>query len=170
MIEARFHESIDDIPASAWDALRPDDNPFLSHAFLAGLERSGCIRQEWGWQANHLGLYRNGALIAAAPLYLKGNSHGEFVFDWSWASAYARYGLDYYPKLLCAVPYSPVPGPRLLAGDGVDTAALLEAMRAECARLRLSSAHVNFATAANCAALSERTDWLPRFDWQFHWH
>jgi predicted N-acyltransferase len=173
MIEARFHDNIDDIPASAWDALRPDDNPFLSHAFLAGLERTGCIRPEWGWQAHHLGLYRHGALIAAAPLYLKGNSHGEFVFDWSWASAWERAGGQYYPKLLNAVPYSPVTGPRLLVGKDATQAPelrelLVEAMRQQAQRLQLSSVHANFLIDAELDAFDD--DWMARSDVQFHWH
>ncbi len=172
MIEARFHRRIDEIPEAAWDALRPDDNPFLAHAFLAGLERHGCVDPGTGWQPHHLGLYDGERLVAAAPLYLKGNSFGEFVFDWSWAHAYEQHGYDYYPKLLCAVPYSPVGGPRLLAGTGTQAKALhamlVAAIHAEAGRLRLSSAHLNFAAAGDVAALAD-SDWLPRFDWQFHW-
>ncbi|HUB89930.1 MAG TPA: GNAT family N-acetyltransferase [Dyella sp.] len=173
MIQARFHDSIDDIPATAWDALRPDDNPFLSHAFLAGLERTDCIRADWGWQAHHLGLYRHGALIAAAPLYLKGNSHGEFVFDWSWAAAWERAGGQYYPKLLNAVPYSPVTGPRLLVGTDATEAdvlrrLLVDAMQQQAQRLGLSSVHANFLTEADADAFGE--DWMARSDVQFHWH
>ncbi|WP_267221641.1 GNAT family N-acetyltransferase [Dyella silvae] len=172
MIEARFHDSIERISATAWDALRPDDNPFVSHAFLAALERTGCIRPDWGWQAHHLGLYENDQLIAAAPLYLKGNSHGEFVFDWSWASAWERAGGDYYPKLLNAVPYSPVPGPRLLAGTGPQAPArreaLVSAMRAFAERMQLSSVHANFLRDNELAAFDDH--WLTRSDVQFHWH
>lgn len=172
MIEARFHDSIERIPAEAWDALRPDDNPFVSHAFLALLERTGCIRSDWGWQAHHLGLYEDGTLVAAAPLYLKGNSHGEFVFDWSWASAWERAGGDYYPKLLNAVPYSPVPGPRLLAGNDARTAerqqALSTAMRTFAQRMNLSSVHANFLRDDELAAFE--SSWLVRSDVQFHWH
>ena len=171
MIEARFHDSIDDIPAAAWDALRPDDHPFVSHAFLSLLERTGCIRPDWDWRAHHLGLYENGALVAAAPLYLKGNSHGEFVFDWSWASAWERAGGDYYPKLLNAVPYSPVPGPRLLAGNGPHAQArralLAAAMKGLAERLGLSSVHANFLRDDELAAFDG--DWLERSDVQFHW-
>lgn len=171
-MKARFHERLDDIPAAAWDALRPDDNPFLAHAFLAGLERHGCVDPRTGWQPYHLGLYEGDRLVAAAPLYLKGNSHGEFVFDWSWAHAYESHGLDYYPKLLCAVPYSPVTGPRLLVGSGAGAralrATLAAAIRVEAQRLGLSSAHLNFATGADAAAFAD-SGWLPRFDWQFHW-
>jgi predicted N-acyltransferase len=173
VIEARFHDSIERIPASAWDALRPDDNPFVSHAFLALLERTGCIRPDWGWQAHHLGLYEDGSLVAAAPLYLKGNSHGEFVFDWSWASAWERAGGDYYPKLLNAVPYSPVPGPRLLAGNNAHTSerqrALATAMRTFAERMNLSSVHANFLRDDELPAFAD-APWLSRSDVQFHWH
>ena len=178
-LTARFHPYIADIAPAAWDALRPDDNPFLSHAFLAALETTGCIREAWGWQAHHLALYAGDAVIAAAPLYLKGNSHGEFVFDWSWASAWERAGGDYYPKLLNAVPYSPVPGPRLLVGrDGGEHAhalrrALLETMRGECDRLGLSSLHANFLQEEDTTAFDDPASaglWLARSDVQFHWH
>ncbi|KRE90087.1 hypothetical protein ASG87_18970 [Frateuria sp. Soil773] len=171
MIEARFHSRISELPAADWDALRPDANPFVSHAFLHALERGGCIRPDWGWQAHHLGLYERDRLLAAAPLYLKGNSHGEFVFDWSWASAWERAGGDYYPKLLNAVPYSPVTGPRLLAGHGeqapVLQSALVEAMRGEAGRLGLSSVHANFLSGTEPDAFDD--DWLARSDVQFHW-
>lgn len=172
-MKARFHERIEDIPAEAWNALLPDDNPFVDHAFLVGLERHGCIDTRTGWLPHHLGLYDRDRLVAAAPLYLKGNSHGEFVFDWSWASAYEQHGLDYYPKLLCAVPYSPVPGPRLLVGGGATAdalrAAAIAAIGAEARRLGVSSAHLNFPTETDATAFAGG-DWLARFDWQFHWH
>lgn len=171
-IDVRFHSRLAEIEATAWNALLPDDNPFLRHEFLSGLEETGCLRAEYGWRAHHLALYKSGELVAAAPLYLKGNSHGEFVFDWSWAAAYERAGLDYYPKLLGAVPYSPVTGARLLvrAGDDSDVlrAALIEMITAEVERDGLSSAHVNFVSEDD-AATFDRTDWLARFDWQFHW-
>jgi predicted N-acyltransferase len=172
MIEARFHQAIAEIPAAAWNALMPDDHPFVDHAFLDGLERHGCVDARTGWQPHHLALYDGDRLVAAAPLYLKGNSHGEFVFDWGWANAYAEHGLDYYPKLLCAAPYSPVTGPRLLVGHAADAdalrGALVTAIRAEARRLGLSSAHLNFAGDAD-SAIFAGSDWLPRFDWQFHW-
>ena len=105
------------------------------------------------------------------PLYLKGNSHGEYVFDWSWAHAWERVGGDYYPKLLCAAPYSPVGGPRLLAGAGMRTDArrklLADALAQSTHDLGLSSAHVNFLAEEELDAFDER--WLARFDWQFHW-
>jgi len=171
-LTARFHASLDEIDAQAWNALRTDDNPFLSHAFLAGLENTGSLRADYGWRAQHLALYRHDELVAAAPLYLKYNSHGEFVFDWSWAAAYERAGLDYYPKLLGAVPYSPVSGMRLLAGHGADAASLrerlIEAITSATEGARLSSAHINFVDDDDTAAL-DAAGWLERFDWQFHW-
>ncbi len=169
---ARFHPSIDQIDAATWDALRVDANPFVSHAFLHALEDTDCIRAGWGWQAHHLGLYDDNRLVAAAPLYLKGNSHGEFVFDWGWARAWERAGGEYYPKLLNAVPYSPVPGPRLLAGDGERSPILREglvrAMRTEAMRMGLSSVHANFLLSSELGAFGD--DWLARSDVQFHWH
>ena len=170
-LQARFHTRLDEIDAHAWDALRPDDNPFVSHAFLAGLERHGCIDTEHGWVPYHAALYKDGNLLAAAPLYIKLNSHGEYVFDWSWADAFERYGADYYPKLLCAVPYSPVAGPRLLVGDGGEQLrrVLIELIRGEARRNGWSSAHLNFASDADAHSLADDMDWLPRFDWQFHW-
>ena len=134
---------------------------------LHGLEQHGCIRKELGWQSCPLGLYRNGKLLAAAPLYLKDNSHGEFVFDWAWASSYARLGMDYYPKLLAAVPYSPVSGPRLLAGHSDDAHALrqtlVETIERCTGHLQLSSAHLNFVSESDTAALAGSAR-LPRFD------
>ncbi len=172
-MNARFLDRLDRIPEADWDRLHASRNPFLAHAFLAGLEQTGCIDPRAGWQARHVGLQDGGRWVAAAPLYLKGNSHGEFVFDWSWAGAYARHGLDYYPKLLGAVPYSPVTGPRLLVGNepGADgrRTALVEAITHEVSRLGLSSAHLNFVEEIDAVAL-DACGWLPRFDWQFHWH
>ncbi len=172
MLTARFHSTIDQFPAPRWDALRADDNPFVSHAFLAALEHGGCVRPDGGWQAHHLGLYEQDQLIAAAPLYLKGNSHGEFVFDWGWASAWERAGGEYYPKLLNAVPYSPVCGPRLLAGNDLRSSmlqrALVQAMRDEAERMGLSSVHANFLQPVELEAFDD--DWLVRSDVQFHWH
>ena len=172
-LTARFHSRLDEIDATAWNALLPDDNPFLDHAFLSGLEQHGCLDPAYGWQPHHLGLYKSGELIAAAPLYVKTNSHGEYVFDWAWANAYAQHGLDYYPKLLCAAPYSPVTGPRLLAGSGEDASALrnalIDAMQTEPGRRGWSSAHLNFATETDAAAFADG-NWLARFDGQVHWH
>jgi predicted N-acyltransferase len=173
-LQIQFYSRLDEIDAHEWNALLPDDNPFLRHEFLSGLETSGSLRAEYGWRAHHLALRESGELLAAAPLYLKGNSHGEFVFDWSWAAAYERAGFDYYPKLLGAVPYSPVTGARLLTKPGDETAtlraALVDAIEREVERRKLSSAHINFVKDKDDDTDSlDRTNWLARFDWQFHW-
>ncbi|MCC7635332.1 GNAT family N-acetyltransferase [Stenotrophomonas rhizophila] len=168
MPDTRFLHRLSDLPAAAWDALHDGGNPFVCHAFLAGLEEHGCLRPEWGWRPRHFTLWDGDNLIAAIPGYLKDNSHGEFVFDHAWANAYARHGRDYYPKWLGAVPYSPVTGPRLLARGDTDRAALLEALRNEVDRMGWSSAHINFHTGAEDAAFGP--DWLLRQDIQFQWH
>ncbi len=167
MVDVRFLSSLADTPAAAWDALHDGRNPFVSHAFLHGLEANGCLREDWGWTPHHATLWMDDRLVAAAPGYLKDNSHGEFVFDHAWAHAYAQHGLDYYPKWLGAVPYSPVTGPRLLAGDTDGRTALLDAIRREAERLDLSSAHINFPTPHEDAAFPD--PWLPRIDVQYHW-
>jgi predicted N-acyltransferase len=164
----RLVHSLQELPAADWDALHGGDNPFVSHAFLAGLESAGCLKPAWGWRPRHAAWFEHGKLVAAAPGYVKGNSHGEFVFDHAWAQAYARYGLDYYPKWLVAVPYSPVTGPRLLARDPTARAALLQAMRVDTDRHSLSSLHVNFLPPGDLAAFDDA--WLARCDVQFQWH
>jgi predicted N-acyltransferase len=156
-----------------WARLDHHDNPFVSHAFLDALESSGALDARLGWTPCHLALYEGEELLAFAPSYIKSNSHGEFVFDWAWADAYQRHGLTYYPKLLTAVPYSPVAGPRLLTRRGHPDPAglrrrLVQLAVDTCAQLQLSSWHCNFVDAADRAALQE-ADLLPRQDWQFHW-
>ena len=168
MAEVRALATLKEIPAQAWDALHDGRNPFVAHAFLSGLEAHGCLRAQWGWRPQHLTLWDGDELIAAAPMYLKENSHGEFVFDHAWAHAYAQHGLDYFPKWLCAVPYSPVTGPRLLARTAGDRRTLARAMAALCDRNGLSSAHVNFHTGAEDEAFDG--GWLVRLDVQYHWH
>lgn len=159
---------IADLDGSAWDALT-DGSPCIAHAFLAGLEATACVGAAIGWEPVHLALFRDGELHAAMPLYVKHHSWGEFVFDWSWADAYRRHGLDYYPKLVCCAPFSPVPGPRLLARDDADRAALLDAARALTRELGCSSLHVLFPNERDHAAL-EAAGLLHRSGFQFHWH
>ncbi|HRQ66666.1 MAG TPA: GNAT family N-acetyltransferase [Xanthomonadaceae bacterium] len=169
--QARIVRRLADIAPADFDALRGDDDPFTSHVFLDGLERHGCLQALHGWTPHHVTLWEGSRLIGVAPTYLKGNSHGEFVFDWRWAEAYERHGLPYYPKLLTAVPYTPVGGARLLAGTGADASErrrmLVAALRGVCSQHGLSSAHLNFGGDAEAAAVDDA--WLPRFDWQFHW-
>jgi predicted N-acyltransferase len=163
----RLLGSLDEIAPADWDALAGGSQPFLTHAFLAGLERHDCLRPRLGWVPRHAALYDGDRLVAAAPAYLKANSHGEFVFDHAWAHAWAQHGLHYYPKWLSAVPYSPVTGPRLLARDEAARRALLEAMLARTQEDGLSSLHCNFLPDAELGAFDER--WLARADVQFHW-
>ncbi|GAB3333235.1 GNAT family N-acetyltransferase [Marilutibacter aestuarii] len=166
-LEVRWLDALSGVEGEHWDALHDGSNPFVGHAFLSGLESTGCIRADWGWTPRHLTLWERGRLVAAAPGYLKHNSHGEFVFDHAWAHAHARAGLDYFPKYLCAVPYSPVGGPRLLAADPAHRPALLAAMTAWCEREGLSSAHVNFHSGSEAGSFGP--DWLARHDIQYHW-
>ena len=113
-------ENLSDIAPRTWDALVPEAQPFLRHAFLSALEDSASIGPHSGWQAEHLLHVEGDRLIAALPCYRKWHSYGEYVFDHAWADACARAGIDYYPKLLTAVPFSPVSGPRLLAASVED--------------------------------------------------
>ena len=163
----RLFESLYSVPAQAWDALHDGRNPFVTHAFLSGLEEHGCLRDDWGWSPQHLTLWEGGKLVAAAPGYVKTNSHGEFVFDHAWAHAYERYGRDYFPKFLCAVPYSPVTGPRLLARRIEHRRALLDAVSDLTRTAGLSSAHVNFHAEDEEPAFP--AEWLRRLDVQYHW-
>ena len=167
MRAARIHGALSEIPAADWDALHDGRNPFVSHAFLSGLETTGCLREEWGWTPAHVALWEGDALVAAAPGYLKTNSHGEFVFDHAWAHAYAQHGLDYFPKWLGAAPYSPVTGPRLLAREIAGQRALLGAIAGLTRDAGWSSAHVNFHDADDDAGFG--SDWLLREDIQYHW-
>lgn len=166
-LQLRVLPSLATLRAAQWDGLHDGSNPFISHAFLSGLEQHGCLRPEWGWQAQHLSLWRDDELVAAAPGYLKQNSHGEFVFDHAWANAYARHGLEYFPKWLCGVPYSPVTGPRLLARSDADRQALIEAIVRHVHDNDLSSAHINFHLADESPLFGAQ--WLQRDDVQFQW-
>ncbi|HWS74393.1 MAG TPA: GNAT family N-acetyltransferase [Quisquiliibacterium sp.] len=141
---------------------------FLRHDFLANLERSGCVGRGSGWQPEHLCLFEGERLVAAAPLYRKQHSWGEYVFDWAWADAYERHGLRYYPKLVCAVPFTPVTGPRLLARDDRARSALAEALLAHARAARVSSLHVLFPGEGDARVL-EAQGTLLRRGVQFHW-
>lgn len=165
---------MEEIDAAEWNACAGSDNPFVGHGFLAALEESGSAGPRTGWMPRHA-LLRDGAgnLLAAAPMYAKAHSYGEYVFDHAWANALANAGGRYYPKLQVAVPFSPVPGPRLLVRPGEDFFALQRAMAAalaECAgALDCSSVHLTFCTAAEQAACVD-AGFLARIGTQFHWH
>ncbi|WP_413044124.1 GNAT family N-acetyltransferase [Pseudomonas sp. YJ42] len=160
-----------DIAPARWDALLGDHpQPFLRHAFLASLEDSGSVGRRSGWRPQHQLLSdAQGAAIAALPLYRKTHSSGEYVFDWAWADACHRAGIEYYPKLLCAVPFSPVCGARLL-GDCEAAGELLDQLTEGLAENGHSSLHVNFTEAAADAVFQGRDGWLERIGCQFHWH
>jgi hypothetical protein len=160
-----------DVPSRAWDTLVGEGSPFLEWDFLAALEESGAVSPRTGWRPQHLTLWDGDRLAGACPLYLKRHSLGEFVFDQGWAAAAARAGLEYYPKLLVAVPFTPVAGARLLAA-GPERAAVVDALAAAleavCVREELSSVHVNFCLPDEVVALAAR-GWLRRTGFQYHW-
>ena len=159
------------IDRDAWDALLDADadaNPFLRHEYLAALTASGSAAGPSGWHPQFLLLTRGEELAAAAPLYAKDHSYGEYVFDWAWAEAYQRHGLAYYPKWLVAVPFTPVPGTRLLARDEHARSALADALLAHARRSGLSSLHVLLAPPRDIDVLA-RAGLLVREGVQFHW-
>ncbi|MEX0922944.1 MAG: GNAT family N-acetyltransferase [Rhodovibrionaceae bacterium] len=163
-----------EVPAAEWDACAGADNPFVSHAFLLALEESGAATEQTGWLGQHLCLEdASGRLLGAVPLYLKNHSYGEYIFDWGWADAYERAGGRYYPKLQCAVPFTPVTGPRLLVRGGTDETAvretLIAGLREIFTRHGVSSLHVTFATKTEWEAFGE-AGFLQRLDLQYHWH
>ncbi len=159
--------SLAHIPAAQWDALN-DGNPFLSHAFLSALEASGCATPQTGWQAQFLTLWQGDTLIGAMPLYLKTHSYGEYVFDWAWAEAYERQGLAYYPKLLCAVPFSPITGLRVLAATAETRTTLINAALQLAQTLGVSSLHCLFPEAAQAQEM-QQAGMMLRQGVQFHW-
>src|SRR5215813_11044892 len=146
-MQIRTIESIATIPSAAWNSCAGDDNPFVSHAFLRALEDSRSVGARTGWMPRHVVVEDGaGALLAAAPMYVKSHSQGEYVFDHGWAQAFERAGGHYYPKLQVAVPFTPVPGPRLLVRNGPDSAelrdVLIGALRSVAEQSQLSSLHI----------------------------
>jgi uncharacterized protein len=159
--------SLDEVDAKDWDKL-VDGTPLLSHAFLSALEHSGSVGQGTGWNPYPLIVKQNDKLIGAMPLYLKSHSYGEYVFDWAWADAYQRSGLNYYPKLLSAIPFSPITSARLLARDQPIKNLLIEALENAMQQHNLSSAHVIFPDDTD-AKYFEAAGWLKRTGVQFRW-
>lgn len=169
----RVHDSPLDIDAGAWNALlatQSHPTPFTRHEYLAALHTSGSAVPSTGWRPQYVTLSGPaGGLHAACPLYLKRHSRGEYVFDWAWADAYARHGLPYYPKAVVAVPFTPVPGTRLLADSDAARARLIVGVRALCEQAGVSSLHLLFGAPDDLAAC-ERDGMMRRQTVQFHWH
>jgi predicted N-acyltransferase len=167
----RVVESIQEVNPQAWDALvlaLPDPSPFLQHAYLSAMQTSGSACQATGWTPHFLLLENADELIAACPLYLKDHSYGEYVFDWAWANAYQQHGLAYYPKALVAVPFTPVPGARLLAKNPAARTALIQELLSWCKDHQLSSLHLLFLSSTDAKACEEAGLML-RDTVQFHW-
>jgi uncharacterized protein len=171
-VQSRLLHRVTELAAEEWNALA-GDYPFLRHEFLSAMEECGCATARSGWSPRHLVLTDQHGLAAAAPLYQKSHSWGEFVFDFSWARAAEQGGLDYYPKLVCAVPFTPATGPRLLCRADLPAGplrvALLQAMRERLEAAQLSSVHALFIDDAARTAC-EQDGWLLRRDCHFQWH
>jgi predicted N-acyltransferase len=167
----RIVSSLAEIGQPVWDGLvrsQAEANPFLSFAFLNAMHVSGSATPESGWQPQFVTLWRGEELAAALPLYVKSHSYGEYVFDWAWADAYRRSGLEYYPKLLSAIPFTPVSGSRLLARDAMAEAAVIDMLCKLQKSNGLSSTHVLYPPEAQAKAL-ERAGFMLRSGVQFHW-
>jgi uncharacterized protein len=167
-----FIDSLQAIDAARWDALCPDDYPFVRHDFLSALEESGSVSQHKGWQPQHLLIETGDTLIAAVPLYIKSHSYGEYVFDWAWADAYKRYGLNYYPKLISAIPFTPCSGTRILIADTAKQFELIPLIVTEIKKraqeLGASSWHCLFISKEISEQLIASVT-VQRIGCQFHW-
>lgn len=172
-IEITLEEGIAGIDPKDWDRLVAEESPFLEWAFLASLEEAGALGESSGWDARPLIAREDGRIVAACPLYAKSNSEGEFVFDYAWADAAHRGGIQYYPKLLVGVPFSPVTGSRFLVDPDADRALWIArlgtALREICSSNEISSVHVNFCPPEEAAAL-EGLGFHTRIGLQYHWH
>jgi predicted N-acyltransferase len=167
----QVHDSPSEIPAAQWDALLAQQGhptPFMRHAYLSALEVSGSAVPDTGWTPQFITLWKDGRLEAGLAAYLKSHSYGEYVFDWAWADAHHRHRLPYYPKALAAVPFTPVPGTRLLSKDAASRHALAQAFGHFAQASELSSAHLLFMDDADREALKAQ-GWLIREGLQFHW-
>ena len=171
-MQIHFVESIKNVDENAWNKLVNSDYPFLNHSFLLALEECSCVGENTGWYPFHLLVKEDQEVIALMPMYIKTDSHGEFIFDWSWADAYYRNGLDYYPKLVSAIPFTPATGPRLCILDEskrVEISALIkEGIEEISSKLKLSSAHILFPEEKE---LNPYTDsgFNLRTSYSFHW-
>ena len=167
----RIHDDPSAIDAAAWNellALQAAPSPFMRHEYLAAMHESGSASPRSGWTAQFATLWRGKKLLGACPLYVKDHSYGEYVFDWAWANAYEQHGLSYYPKAVVAVPFTPVPGSRLLARDAESRALLVQGLLQWCKQAELSSLHLLFGADEDITACSDAGLML-RNTVQFHW-
>jgi len=172
-VEIQVLSGLHEVSAADWDACAGSDNPFVGHAFLSALEDSGCVAARTGWMPRHLAVRDHGGrLVACCPAYLKNHSQGEYVFDYGWADAFERAGGRYYPKIQVSVPFSPVPGPRLLTHPDVDgptyRGALVSGLAGLCDQYDASSAHITFCTETEWREMGE-AGLIQRLGQQFHW-
>lgn len=166
-VRIEITDSVAALDAAAWDALT-DGSPMLSHRFLSTFESTRCVGDGTGWQPCPLTVYDGEQLIGAMPLYAKYHSYGEYVFDWAWARAFAEHGLEYYPKLIAAIPYTPISGARLLCRQPAIGQLMLQALTERLPQLQLSSLHVLFPDEASASWLAA-ANWLRRDGVQFRW-
>src|SRR5919106_1653262 len=172
MLQVKVTQSMQEVDQEQWDTLVGDGSPFLEWGWLASLEEARCVTPKLGWQPQHLAVYDDDQLVAACPLYLKGHSMGEFVFDHSWADAAYRAGIEYYPKLLVAAPFTPAAGVRFLTAPGYDRPALIrllgQTLQEVCQQNEFSSVHVNFCLADEVEELAQ-IGYLKRIGLQYQW-
>lgn len=169
--QLQIADSLRSLDPTTWNALlarQSHPTPFMRHEYLAALEASGSATARTGWVPRFMTLWEGGSLVAACPLYLKNHSYGEYVFDWAWANAYEQHGAPYYPKAVIAVPFTPVPGTRLLARDAHARAALIQAVCQWCKEENVSSVHLLFASDDDIQA-SAQQELMLRHTVQFHW-
>lgn len=170
-MKLRVHNKISEIPESAWNSLVTEKNPFVSYGFLSAMEKHGCVGEKFGWLPRHLAVYQEDEIVGVVPLYEKYNSYGEFVFDHAWADAWQRADLAYFPKLVAAVPYTPVVGPRLLVKQGYEEQVfplIKDGFHSLAETVNASSIHCLF-SEQNAQDYLEKENWLVRHDCQFHW-
>lgn len=170
MLEIKICHKISEIGPDTWNNLLPSDYPFCRYEFLHALEESGSVSAKTGWQPLHIQLQDNGITVAILPLYLKNHSYGEYVFDWAWAEAYERYGMDYYPKLVSSVPFSPVGGPRLLTKQPIEPLfeSLSQAIPQLCQHFKATSWHLLFPSKKEADSLDSE-NYMIRKGCQYQW-
>lgn len=172
-LEAKIHESVTELDRDEFSSIQPEDNPFFEYGFLFALEKSGSVGRGSGWDPRIIALYDKGVLIASLVFYIKTDSYGEYIFDWEWARAYYNAGLEYYPKAVVGIPFTPANGDRILVSKDYDfrtcATLLIEKLMEFCRDYGLSSVHLLFVTERE-RNLLERLGFLTRITHQYHWH